>query len=661
MGSVTAELDARFDDLATKFGPAFADAMVKALIALGLSVDQARKLVETLNQVNIPEVPKPPPGTKPPPDGTTTNDRRPQVWPPPPVGLTGLGGDVEGFARDFFLSIVDALRPLLLELNDFAGLARLVQAEVATLTARAAQLREELKDSGLSAEDATEKYDELRDVLIRAIQAEIDHATELKRKVDELTAAVNAGIDRISALTLAFAATDGQFRDLWASLRAGFNATRNVSFRVHLFAAALNLLGTAAQRFAEGLGGTFAEIRAGFDAVFAQIPGLIGEIRRQFPRNPQEQLNLFGMMADALQSSMQSALAANATYWARQRDLASKASQERVDALTAERDAVQETLAAVQEWASVIDAVKRQLLDLQVGSLAPLNPMTQVGIAQAAFDAALAEFRTGPTAAGAQTIQDLASTLLQAGADVFARPSPEYQALFASVTAGLEEVRDAALAQAGGATLDDLNAQLESIDARIEAEQDALTARLEELTQLEREWTQTIREVFASQFDQLRTAMVKAVLDLAEQQRKAADALQKVIGDKTYEQFIAEKQREQVQLLTLLLNDWRKAMRGFGLKGFEHGTDYVPYTGPALVHRGEAIIPAHLNTAGWRGGSSAGGSTTLVIEKGAIVITGVDDAKKAAKLALEEVEKAVRGGRLRYMIQESVKGLGRWS
>ena len=44
-----------------------------------------------------------------------------------------------------------------------------------------------------------------------------------------------------------------------------------------------------------------------------------------------------------------------------------------------------------------------------------------------------------------------------------------------------------------------------------------------------------------------------------------------------------------------------------GLIPFEHGTDFVPRTGPALVHKGEKIISAKENA---RGGEA--GSVTLI-------------------------------------------------
>ena len=34
------------------------------------------------------------------------------------------------------------------------------------------------------------------------------------------------------------------------------------------------------------------------------------------------------------------------------------------------------------------------------------------------------------------------------------------------------------------------------------------------------------------------------------------------------------------------------------LPSYDVGTDFVPRTGPAIVHRGERIVPAHENTGG---------------------------------------------------------------
>lgn len=46
-----------------------------------------------------------------------------------------------------------------------------------------------------------------------------------------------------------------------------------------------------------------------------------------------------------------------------------------------------------------------------------------------------------------------------------------------------------------------------------------------------------------------------------------------------------------------------------GFLAFQHGTDYVPYTGPAILHKGEAVIPANKNKG--QGQQASGDSYTI--------------------------------------------------
>ncbi|RYF06138.1 MAG: hypothetical protein EOO31_10760 [Comamonadaceae bacterium] len=63
--------------------------------------------------------------------------------------------------------------------------------------------------------------------------------------------------------------------------------------------------------------------------------------------------------------------------------------------------------------------------------------------------------------------------------------------------------------------------------------------------------------------------------------------------------------------------DWRKAMASVGIPAFAVGTNYVPYDTPAIVHKGERIIPAADNRAlmaAVNGGGQVGSNAELVTE-----------------------------------------------
>ena len=79
---------------------------------------------------------------------------------------------------------------------------------------------------------------------------------------------------------------------------------------------------------------------------------------------------------------------------------------------------------------------------------------------------------------------------------------------------------------------------------------------------------------------------------------------------------------------------------------FQFGTDYVPRTGPALLHRGEMVIPAD-EAAAVRAGS---GEITLSI--GAINVSGAMNPRETADEIIEILERRLREpGRLRTAVR----------
>lgn len=143
-----------------------------------------------------------------------------------------------------------------------------------------------------------------------------------------------------------------------------------------------------------------------------------------------------------------------------------------IEALETEQRALQEQARTAREWEGVVRSVGDFLQNLKLSNQAPTNPADQLALAQASFDQRLAAFNASPSAALAGDVQAAAQDLLTAGQNVFTRPSPEYQALFASVIAAMEGVQGIAGAKQGPATAADLEAQATKIADEIQALRD---------------------------------------------------------------------------------------------------------------------------------------------------------------------------------------------
>lgn len=65
---------------------------------------------------------------------------------------------------------------------------------------------------------------------------------------------------------------------------------------------------------------------------------------------------------------------------------------------------------------------------------------------------------------------------------------------------------------------------------------------------------------------------------------------------------------QQLDMLGLINSNLRAANAGAGVPSYAVGTGYVPTTGLAMIHEGEAIVPAHVNawlkSSGWSGGGT---------------------------------------------------------
>ncbi len=79
-----------------------------------------------------------------------------------------------------------------------------------------------------------------------------------------------------------------------------------------------------------------------------------------------------------------------------------------------------------------------------------------------------------------------------------------------------------------------------------------------------------------------------------------------------------------------------------GMESYQHGTDYVPVTGPAILHRGERVTPP------------GEGASVIVNFQPSIQVDGSRDSMRASREITGEFERFMRG-RGRKIVQEAVK------
>jgi PAS domain-containing protein len=381
------------------------------------------------------------------------------------------------------------------------------------------------------------------------------------------------------------------------------------------------------------------------------------------------------------------------------------------DANRAEIDALQKELQLAQDWQRIAEAVKSQL-DAITDLLAPTHPQTSLDLLKAQFEEAYSAFQASPSAEAAKTVQDLGQRLLQTAQQVpgYELPSTAFQNLAAEVSSALQGIASVAgqgrSAEEIQSSIEALNQQqsdqLASIDTQIAALNDSQTGQLaliDAAIEAERQQTidqlasidsaiqaeqanlqMTLQEISAREqaaMDSLTQLQVKALTaiqnELAIQmdrlrveQKQAADALQAVIGDKTYEQFVAEKQQEAVTALQQIdqtLKDYLGTLiaglfPGAALPSHAGGLDYVPRDNyVANLHRGERVLTASEAAAYQSGGS---GSDTIVFSP-TITITAdrqTDARKLADELETALVDKLRTGSRLRRAVKDMQQGNG---
>jgi len=341
---------------------------------------------------------------------------------------------------------------------------------------------------------------------------------------------------------------------------------------------------------------------------------------------------------------------------------------------------------AAEGWRTIGDALRAQVDEMRLGPFGPTNPSLALTQTTTAFDDALAAFREDQSLETADAVARAIDPLLTAASAMYARPSTEFRSIFDATASALEEVAGYADEQA--TTLEGLIAEVLGEGNTIEQlTADNTAAMRVELVALREDVLHMLGEIgygdeaavsslTQSLIDANTPAAVAVAQQLTEAQRQTV--LLAIIAGNTSGMSVGGPVagasmvdtpwgRVSVEQARALYGSYGGSMSfaetgpgagsgnvsgpdtgpdaGVGT-AFQFGTDYVPRTGPALLHRGEMVIPAD-EAAAVRAGS---GEITLSI--GAINVSGAMNPRETADEIIEILERRLREpGRLRTAVR----------
>jgi len=396
--------------------------------------------------------------------------------------------------------------------------------------------------------------------------------------------------------------------------------------------------------------------------------------------NPQRALAALQELATALEQGFAAAIQNVQAHFARLRQQAQDTASERIEALNAERQGIEDAFSArrealqteiqlAQDWVQTLESAKRMMTDL-FNLLAPTHPLTSLNEVRGQLQSAFAAFQASPSTGAAERVQELAQQALQLAQQTpgFDLPSLAFQSLAAEINAMLsaivavaesqptqEQVQQQMLAldQEQAASLTRIDAQIAQTNADLRTTLAALSA--EEQSQIV-----ALNVGLSVGLIAIRDEVNLRVSELAKQQEAAAEALATILGDKSLDQFMAEKQLETTELLKGIQETLRNYLGslltavGVNVPAMASG-GYVPASpGGTLVRlgeggRGEWVVPEG------RGGGS--GKTEIVFAPNITVhADSTTNGRKVAQDMIPILLEAVRMGPVRKEIQDAAKG-----
>jgi hypothetical protein len=355
---------------------------------------------------------------------------------------------------------------------------------------------------------------------------------------------------------------------------------------------------------------------------------------------------------DAIAGGIKMAQGAVSEQYDRMRQAAEDAGQAQEEAIDLQRQAMDDQIDALndlvqssEDWARVAESIADQLLELRTGPLGSPNPSERFAAARGAFDVAMAAFRAAPTAEGAANVQELARAVLEAASEFMTRPSPQYQGLFAEITAALEDVRE--VAESRGVNQEELLQQIAALeeqsrqlDTQRNQIQEQTRQAIERLNADEKVALQAIANTFSAELRTLVTEMqrvsVAAALQTTGQQSQTDVAVQSLarLGE------ISQASSYSASTIGAIAGAMGAAQEGA----------WRTHAGLYALHEDEMVLPKAVAAGVRSGGGLGGGGVTFHI--GAVHVTGSREGAREFFDELETLtERSIRYGKLRRVLQ----------
>ncbi|MEK7112449.1 MAG: hypothetical protein AAB875_03915, partial [Patescibacteria group bacterium] len=282
------------------------------------------------------------------------------------------------------------------------------------------------------------------------------------------------------------------------------------------------------------------------------------------------------------------------------------------------KKAVEEIRALAGAWSELTAGISRQILGLQTSNFSTMQPADVFALVQGKFRQAVTGFRATPTPEAGVEVSNLAGMFLEAASQLFDRPSPEFQTIFAEVIRGLQDVEAEGLQQ---------QAEFESIVETLLGEGNTLDSLIAANTEAMADALEGLRDDLALIFGSLgMIPLAPGATPLTFPPSSGASAAAAIAAGGV--SFPAPGPSLQEQLLS----------SAGGFPGFQHG-GRVTRTGLALVHEGEAVMPA-------------GGQGGIVVRFGDVYVAG---GAEGAKAFMQEVERRIKTGRLGVVIADRLR------
>lgn len=366
--------------------------------------------------------------------------------------------------------------------------------------------------------------------------------------------------ERITALNAEKVAIQEHYTKEIGAIKATQTAAMDLKAKLDNLTSAIKLATTFTSELntvIAKLSGTYSAL-TDFSQLLTAFPEKIAAIRAI--ASPQDAITALQALAQEVQQALAAAIQDVQAHFTALREEAQKAAQVRIDTLTAEKtaaqaafqvrkDALNKELDLARQWGTLLSGVKQLQTEITT-LLVPLHPQTSLNDVQAQFRVAFAEFQAGPTPELGANVQDLAKQLLALAKQTpgFDLPSMNFQNLVQEIQAALTAVASIAGAKPTEAQVQEkiaaLNQEevdtLKVIDDKIAKINTDLQAKLTDLSKQEQSVIKALQNQAVVVLRGIRDELAIRLADLLRQQSAASAALLAILGDKTYEQFIAD-------------------------------------------------------------------------------------------------------------------------